>query len=895
MNQSVRGLDCGVRTPLDVVRRSRMRWTSILLLVSLVLLSSGAGPVQTAQAAAPPPFLAPGFTQTQLAGGLKNPVVIAFAPNGDIWIGEKGGAIKVFHNGAVQPNPVVTLTVDSVSELGLLGLAFDPNFSSNGFIYVSYVTANAFSRVSRFTVVNGTASLASEKLLIQGTQKQAQFGPGNGLKVGPDGKLWWTVGDNPPAFSNAHTLTNIYGKVLRFNLDGTVPADNPFIRVPNAVPTIYAYGLRNPFRFTFLPNGKMMTTDTGSSYWEELNTVQAGGNYGWDFYEGNCFSCGSINPVYAYGHLPADGAISALAAYSGSTFPSQYNNVVFFGDYNRRDIEAVTFDPTYQTAISDNIFSNQAGTIADLEQGPDGSLYFVSIFEGKFSKIAPTGPFPPTAAASESPNAGLAPFTTQFSSAGSSDPFGKPLTYSWNFGDSSPINTSANPSHTYQSNGTYTATLTVSNGTQTGTATTMVVVGRTPPSASITSPVVNATYNGGNTISFNGSANDAVDGTLPASAYTWKADFYTNGVARPSFFHENPGPFFGPVSGVTGGTFQIPTDLSNAAGTFYRITMSVVNSAGIPTTVVRDIHPNLANWAVNTNVPGAAYVVDGTWQTSPFATQDVVGVNHVLTGVPTQVIGAQRYRFFGWADGSALTDSFTNPAGSSNYTANYDPVQALLPSPWQSVDVGAPATTGGVDYSPTTGTFYVDGGGADIQTKTDQFHYVEQALNADGTIIARVRYQTESDPWTKAGIMVKQSTTGGASYVAALVTPDVSPNDPNINGVNCVFPANAPGAGCDAPLPPVTPAVGHGIRLQSSSRGAAVMSPVAGFSAPNKWLKLQRTGNAFNSYYSIDGVHWILIGSTTVTMTNPVTVGLFVTGHNVRQYSSVAFDNVSVH
>ena len=90
-----------------------------------------------------------------------------------------------------------------------------------------------------------------------------------------------------------------------------------------------------------------MAQDTGSNYWEELNTIQPGGNFGWDFYEGNCGSCGYINPTYAYGHLPTDGAASAIAAYSGSVFPKQYDQVVFFGDYNRKDIEAVTFDPTY--------------------------------------------------------------------------------------------------------------------------------------------------------------------------------------------------------------------------------------------------------------------------------------------------------------------------------------------------------------------------------------------------------------------------------------------------------------------------------------------------------------------------------------------------------------------
>ena len=93
------------------------------------------------------------------------------------------------------------------------------------------------------------------------------------------------------------------------------------MNIPVAVPAIYAYGLRNPFRFTFLPTGQAMAENTGSSYWEDLDTIQPGGNYGWDYFEGNCFSCGYLNPAYAYGHYPVDGATSAIAAYSGTTFP----------------------------------------------------------------------------------------------------------------------------------------------------------------------------------------------------------------------------------------------------------------------------------------------------------------------------------------------------------------------------------------------------------------------------------------------------------------------------------------------------------------------------------------------------------------------------------------------
>ncbi len=880
------------------LRRAPASLHRLMLATAAVVLASasvlaGAGSISRAAATgnAAFPDLPPGFAKVELAKGLKNPTVFAFGPNGDIYIAQQRGAMLLDRGGVIQPTPVMTLNTDNLTETGVLGMALDPNFATNGYMYVAYTTPDEHAQLSQFTITGGgtTGSLASEVVYMRGNELQSAHHSVNDVHIGPDGKLWVSVGDNDPAITNGQTLTNVYGKILRFNLDGSIPSDNPFVNVPGAVPSIYAYGLRNPFRFTFLPNGKAMTEDTGSNYWEEFDTIQPGGNYGWDFYEGNCFSCGYINPTYAYGHLPTDGAASAVAAYSGNVFPAQYAHTVFFGDYNRTDIEAVQFDPTYTTEISDTVFDSSVGTIADLQEGPDGDLYYVNIYEGQFWKIYPTGPFAPTAAASASPNAGLASLSVQFSSAGSNDPYNLPLSYSWDFGDGSAVSTSPNPSHVYVTNGTYTATLTVSNGTSSAQATTQVVVGNAPPAASIDSPLVGATYSAGDTISFSGSATDALDGTLPASDFTWQVDFIANGVVKPSYFYEVPGPFYGPVSGVSSGSFQIPTDNSNVPSSFYRITMTVTDSLGLSTVVTRDIHPNVTSWTVKSNVAGAKFFVDGTLQAGSYTTSDVVGVQHVLMGLPDQVIGGTEYRLHGWADGSGQTDRFTAGASPATYTVVEDPVTSTLPAGWTSVDVGAPLMAGTTDYSTADQAFYLDGSGTDVYGTNDQFHYTYMTLTGDGTIIARVRYQTNSSPSAKAGVMFKETPTAGANYVAALVYPDVSPNTPNTNGVDCTP------DGCAAPLPPIDPTIGKGVKMQySTTGGISPTSPLANYLYPNKWLKLQRVGNTFTAYQSLDGATWSLIGKKTFTMATTATVGLFVTSHNTGQYSTVGFDNVSV-
>ena len=511
----------------------------------------------------------------------------------------------------------------------------------------------------------------------------------------------------------------------------------------------------------------------------------------------------------------------------------------------------------------------------------------MSIFEGTLSKISATGPFPPTASATATPNAGGVPLAVQFSSDASSDPYGKPLTESWNFGDGSAVSTAADPTHVYSTAGTYTATLTVSNGTQTAQATTPVTVGPAPPVATINAP---STYSAGQTVAFSGTATDPTDGTLPASAYTWTVDEYINGVAHPSYYAEVAHPFYGPSTGSTSGSVTIPTDPSQVPNSFYRVTLSVTDSLGLTTVVTHDLHPNLVTWSTSTNVPGTGYSVDGAWETGPVTFSGVAGVVHVLNGMPlAQTVGGVRYRFVGWADGSALTDTVTAGSGPGSYTADYEPVVNSVPSPWSSADIGAPITAGTADYSSASGSFYLDGSGADVFGVNDQFHYVYQTLNGDGTIIARVRYQSNSAAWAKAGVMIKQSPTSGSTFVDALVAPDVSPVTPNVNGIGCD--AN----GCLAPLPPIQPAMGYGARMQySGSKSDTPATYPSGFAAPNKWVKLSRTGNSFTSWISSDGVNWTLMGNATVAMTGPVTIGLFDTSHNIGEDSAVAFDNVTV-
>ena len=166
------------------------------------------------------------------------PTDFRFLPDGRMLIVEKGGAIKVASsNGQVRSTPLITLPTTSTNSRGLHAIALDPNYLTNGYVYVAYIPADNIQQLSRLTVTNPTASVltidpASQVVLVKGIATAGNDHMGGGLSFGPDGKLYWSTGDNVCCSvidgSNSQNLTNMYGKVLRLNPDGTAPTENPF-------------------------------------------------------------------------------------------------------------------------------------------------------------------------------------------------------------------------------------------------------------------------------------------------------------------------------------------------------------------------------------------------------------------------------------------------------------------------------------------------------------------------------------------------------------------------------------------------------------------------------------------------------------------------------------------
>ncbi len=271
----------------------------------------------------------------------------------------------------------------------MAGIGIDPDFATNHYIYVSYTGADNHERLARLTIsgytgdppTSETLSAGAENVLYRVTDEAANYHQGGGIQFGPDGKLYWSLGDNFD-FSNSQSLDNPHGKILRLdvrnlNADGTAtaPADNPpFVNTPGALPEIYAYGLRNPFRFVFTPpTGQILEADVGGAAWEEINVITAGANYGWPLAEGNCSGCAFVNPLYTYAHtgppLYAGGAISSILVYTGDALGAQYTNKVFIADYAQQWMKDLSFDSQYSSFIGENMFDEAAGTTVQLLQG----------------------------------------------------------------------------------------------------------------------------------------------------------------------------------------------------------------------------------------------------------------------------------------------------------------------------------------------------------------------------------------------------------------------------------------------------------------------------------------------------------------------------------------------
>ncbi len=340
---------------------------------------------------------------------------VEFVHSGDgtnrIFVLEQEGVIKVFDN-----NPAVKAAstymdirdkVDDLGEMGLLGIAFDPNFKENGYFYVNYNRRNPLETIiARFkanSYLDSKASPSSELIIMRFPQPYDNHNGGK-IAFGPDGYLYIAVGDGG-AWGDQHNYaqnrSSILGKILRLDVHKTdkgnygIPADNPYAGNKEGFrEEIYAYGLRNPWRFSFdSKTGQMWVGDVGQNEFEEIDIVTKGGNYGWRLKEASrCYNPRNdsdptntlIDPIHQY---PRSDGVSVTGGYvyHGKRIPALQGKYLF-ADYAKGNVWALSFNGANKTG--NELLNSDAGSVSSFGVDANEEIYILDHYSGQIKRFA---------------------------------------------------------------------------------------------------------------------------------------------------------------------------------------------------------------------------------------------------------------------------------------------------------------------------------------------------------------------------------------------------------------------------------------------------------------------------------------------------------------------------
>jgi glucose/arabinose dehydrogenase/PKD repeat protein len=428
----------------------------------------------------------PDFTDTRVMS-VDSPTALAFTPDGRLLVTSEPGRLRVYKNGALLANPALDISskVCTNGARGLLGIAVDPNFATNNYIYLFYTfkkhgvcpqwpsnTANVpVNRVERY-VLSDSNTATPDKVIVDNIPNMHHNNAGD-LRFGKDGYLYVTVGDGAcdyagnsgcggenDASRDPHILL---GKVLRITRDGGIPATNPYTGTDSARCNLtgrtdvgkkcqetFASGFRNPFRFAFDPNAsgtRFFVNDVGEGRWEEVSEGRSGADYAWNLCEGNhdnpnrpgSVNCGAAPytpPIHDYSHDTGCSSITAAAFVPNGVWPAAYDNSYLFGDYTCGKIFKLTPDGAGGFKRTDFVTGLGENSAVAMTFGPyqgNQALYYTTYggngpgsggVGGEVRRIAYNGNAnrPPTAAVTANPASGALPLTVDFDASGSTDP-----------------------------------------------------------------------------------------------------------------------------------------------------------------------------------------------------------------------------------------------------------------------------------------------------------------------------------------------------------------------------------------------------------------------------------------------------------------------------------------
>ena len=662
-----------------------------------------------------------GFNLVKVTNQLTKPTAFTFAADGRIFIAQQNGIVKVIKNNVLLSVPFLQLNVNSIGERGLLGITLDPEFYTNQYMYLYYTLPDGSrNRVSRFKANGDVAEAGSEKVLLNlDSLSNASIHNGGALHFGKDGKLYIAVGDNAN-FGHSQNVDTYFGKLLRINSDGTVPADNPFTGSAQKS-RIWAYGFRNPFTFSVQPKtGRLFVNDVGQKTWEEINDATVGGkNFGWSKAEGPSTNPAFSNPVYYYGQdTIGDGKGCAITGGvffnpSNTNYPSTYWGKYFFMDYCNQWINMLDLSGT--TAVRMPFATNLGGGELSVAVGADGNLYFIQRSTNSLIKIIYTNNTAP-AIVSQPESVSVSegqPASFSVTATGNAT-----LKYQW---QKNGLNVAGATSNSYtlsaakkSDEGSYKVIVTNAYGNVTSNTAQLVVDNfNAAPVAKILTPTENTLYRGGDTIKFSGQGTDAEDGTLTGKAFTWFVDFHHDA-------HVHDGA---PLAvGSTSGSYVVPTSGEVSDNVFYRVLLVVTDSKGAKDTAYRDLYPRKSLLTFTSQPSGLQISLDGKAIVSPFAVTSVEGIERSVATITPQAVGNKILEFDRWLHGGEGDQTIVTPVNDVTYTAVFkeSPFSAQTLEAENAVVSGGVITSNHLNY---TGNGFVD-------YKNPSSDYIEWTFNA---------------------------------------------------------------------------------------------------------------------------------------------------------------------
>lgn len=692
----------------------------VRLVLSVVILISSLGLSAPRAEAVSVQAVPNGFTDTQVAnpGGLVT--AFAWTPDGRLLITTQGGTLRVVQNNALLGTAALNFItgwpqrrICTDFERGLLGIAIDPDFTTNNYIYLYYTAVvtptavtdcgsgagrnspNVVNRVSRFTLSGNTAITTTEQILIDNIRSLGGNHNGGDLNFGKDGYLYVSVGDAATG-SLARGKTVLAGKILRVNSDGTPPNTNPFYNEAGArrcgepgpanyngnttCRETFAFGLRNPFRFAFDPNTSGNTTrffinDVGQGTWEEIDESLAGADYGWNVREGPCpngqnctpnLPSAYTDPIHWYGRSIGTVVTGGAFMPNGLNWPSQYNGVYFFADGTGGGGTIFYLTPNGSGGYTRNTFGTSLGYVVHLRFGPSGNsqaLYYSR--DGQVRRITLSNQAP-TAFISANPTFGATPLLVNFSGAGSSDPNGDPLTYQWTFGNGITATTGISTTYTYTQTGVFTASLVVrdSGGLLSAPAYVQIQPGNTPPVPEIQLPTDGTEFSVEQIINLQGSATDLQSQpfTLNWDVLVWHVDSGSPGNAH---YH----PFHNATSPTSSFAAPAPEDFSATQLSYVTVRLTATDSLGLSGSVTHTLQSKKVTLTFETQPSGLQVRVNERTVSDGGQLVSWEGFN-VNVSAPTQYSSNQPYMLVPFTSTTPITDT--------TLTATFVPAQLVF-------------------------------------------------------------------------------------------------------------------------------------------------------------------------------------------------------------------------